>query len=389
MPSFRQVLALCAAYVAMNVAAMAQTGNPDIFDLGRAQDIAARPMALGGSYTAVASDASALYYNAAGLSSVKKHELSLSLDRTVLQTEDKANGFPALSRESEDVRIQSLLWLIPVPTARGGLSFAFGYYRPRTFDEIISYDDAKSAANGTYLYKATGSLDNYRIGMGVDIAPDLSFGLAAGYVSGREEVRISDSGEVAELRGYDGFNLEPSLMFKISPRLRAGLSLVLWEKFFNLEDVTEEEGIGNYEDNYQVSYPFQLKTGLAYQGNTFLLAADARWNAFSQYAYGSKSVSTLEKAHYDDEWILSLGAEKFLPAANTVLRAGYTLNTWPENYYESTYPLNRVSVGAGFLFSGSLSLDLAYSYSFWGLAGDGVALDNREHRAMMTFAFRY
>ena len=42
-----------------------------------------------------------------------------------------------------------------------------------------------------------------------------------------------------DLRDYNGFNLEPSLMFKFSPRLRAGVSLVLWEKFFNLEERPE------------------------------------------------------------------------------------------------------------------------------------------------------
>ncbi len=381
-PTFGLFAGLC-------ILAFPAVAADSIFDLGRAQDIAARPMALGGSYTAVATDASALYYNAAGLSSVKKHELSLSLDRTVLQTTDQAGGYPSLSRQAQNMRIQSLEWLLPVPTVRGGLTFAFGYYRPRTFDEIISYDDAKSAANGTYVYKADGNLGNYRMGMGVDIAPDLSFGLALGYVAGTENIHVSDSGEVAELRSYDGLNLEPSLMFKISPRFRAGASLVLWEDIFNLQDVIEKEGEGNSEYKYQVSYPFQVKSGIAYQGNTFLLSADAHWNAFSQYAYGSKSVSTLDKAQYNDEWILSAGAEKFLPEANTVLRAGYTFNTWPETFYATNYDLHRLSAGVGFLFSGSLSLDLAYAYSFWGLGGDGLTLDNREHRAMMTMAFRY
>jgi long-subunit fatty acid transport protein len=361
----------------------------DPFDLGRAQDIAARPMALGGSYTAVASDASALYYNAAGLSAVKKHELSLSLDRSVLKAVDQADGFPVSQRETESLRIQSLAWLLPVPTVRGGLAFAFGYYRPRTFEDLLSYEDAASATRGTYAYRAEGSLDQYRAAMGVDIAPDLSFGLALGYAGGREEIHESDSGETAELRTYAGLSLEPSLLFKITPRIRAGISLVLWEKYFDVEDVVEQKGEGNYEDHYQVSSPFQVKTGVAYQGNDFLLAADAHGNAFSQYAYGEKSAATLEKAHYRDEWILSLGAERFIPPANMVLRAGYALNTWPQRFFEPTYDLHRVSAGMGFLFSGSLSLDLAYTYSFWGLAGDGVTMDNSEHRALATVAFRY
>lgn len=383
-------LVAVSAILFLAAAALAQdSGNPTPFNLGRAQDIAARPMALGGSYTAVASDASALYYNPAGLSAVKKHEFSLSLERSVLNGKDKAGGYGAVSQRQEDLRIQSLAWLMPVPTVRGGLTFALGYYRPRTFSDLISYEDSLSASRGAYAYRAEGALDHYRAAMGIDIAPDLTFGLAAGYVSGSEQIRISDSGEVGYLRNYDGFNLEPSLMFKFSPRLRMGFSLVLWEKFFNLEEVYEEEGVGNSEENYQVRHPFQVKSGLAYQGDDYLLAADVRLNGFSQYRFGSKDASVLEKAGYKDEMILSVGGERFIRPANLVVRGGYTLNTLPETAFDPTYDLHRVSAGVGFLFSGSLAMDLAYSYSFWGLGGDGLVLDNTEHRALMTFAYRY
>ena len=72
-----------------------------------------------------------------------------------------------------------------------------------------------------------------------------------------------------------------------------------------------------------------------------------------------------------------------------MVRGGYAWNTLPETEFDPTYDLHRVSAGVGFLFSGSLAMDVAYSYSFWGLGGDGLTLDNREHRALMTFAYRY
>jgi long-subunit fatty acid transport protein len=225
--------------------------------------------------------------------------------------------------------------------------------------------------------------------MGIDLAPDLSFGLAVGYAGGTEDIRLEDGGAAAYQRNYSGFNIEPSLMFKIRPRLKAGLSLVLWEKFWNLEEVYEEKGVGNSEENYQVRDPFQLKTGLSYQGDTYLVAADARLNGWSQYRYGATDASSLEKTGYRDEMILSVGAEKYFSLANAVLRAGYTLNTLPETAFDPTYSMHRVSGGVGFLFSGALAMDLAYSYAFWGMSGDGVTVDNREHRALLTLAYRY
>src|SRR4051794_28686909 len=97
----------------------------------------------------------------------------------------------------------------------------------------------------------------------------------------------------------------------------------------------------------------------------------------------------MRKAGYQDEMILSAGAEKFLRPANMVLRAGYTYDALPERAFDPTYNLHRLSAGAGFLFSGALSLDFAYSYSFWGWGDPSLSLDNREHRALATFSYRY
>jgi hypothetical protein len=359
------------------------------FGLGRPQDISARPMGLGGSYTGVASDGSALYYNPAGLAAVKKHEISLSLERTVLAGIDRAADFPSTRMRQEDMRIQSLSWLLPVPTVRGGLTFAFGYYRPRTFADVIGYEDAQSAARGPYAYRADGALQAWRAGFAVDLAPDIAFGVASGYVSGSEDIVQIDSITDGYQRSYDGFDLEPSLMFKLSPRLKLGVSLVVWEPIFSLDEVYEVKDVGNDENKYRASFPFQAKSGLAYQGDSWLLAADARLNAWSQYRYGPRSSSTLKKAGYQDEMILSAGGEKFIRPANMVLRAGYTYDALPERAFDPTYGLHRLSAGAGFLFSGALSLDFAYSYSFWGWSDPSLTLDNREHRALATFSYRY
>jgi long-subunit fatty acid transport protein len=112
-------------------------------------------------------------------------------------------------------------------------------------------------------------------------------------------------------------------------------------------------------------------------------------NGWSQYRYGLEGMTALDKTGYKDEVILSLGAEKFITSLNMVLRAGYTWNTLPETNFNSTYDLNRFSAGVGLLASGSLSLDAAYSYAFWGMQGSGLTLDNREHRTLLTFAYRY
>lgn len=366
----------------------AQDQSP--LDLGRAQDVAARPMALGGSYTAVASDVSALYYNPAGLSAVKKHEFSLSLEQSSLSTYGHASGYPSQSLNQDVARIQSLGFLLPIPTVRGGLTFAFGFSRPRTFSDLIGYTDSLAATRGAYRYESEGTLNDYRVGMGIDIAPDVTLGLALGYVGGREDIRVSDGGEFGWQRTYHGFHVEPALMFKVTPRLRLGASLVAWETLPDVRETYEEKGVAaGQSSDYQVDMPFQVKLGVAYQGDSYLLAADYKLNDWSAYRWGSDGASALERADFRNEHILSLGAEKFIKPLNTVLRGGYTYNTLPERDYLPAYQIHRLSVGAGFLFSGSFALDAAYTYSVWGLGDPTLYQDDTEQRALVSFSYRY
>lgn len=365
----------------------AQDGSP--FSLGRAQDIAARPMALGGSYTAIASDVTALFYNPAGLSSIKRHEWLFSLEQSNMQSTGRSEGYSSRSLDQQLLRVQSLGYLLPIPTQRGGLSFAFGFYRPRTFSDLITYQDGLTDSRGPYAYEAEGTLNHYRAGFAVDIAPDISMGLAAGYMGGREEIHIEDGDEVAYLRTYHGFHLEPALMIKLTPRLRLGASLVAWETLPSLEEIYEVKDQGNEETHWEVTHPFQVKLGTAYQGHTWLLAADYKMNNWSDYRFAREGVESLEKGGYRNEHILSLGGEKYLTSSQAVLRGGYTYNTLPERAFSAAYDLHRFSAGVGFLFGGALALDAAYSFAFWELEGDGLYLENREHRAMLTFAYRY
>ena len=358
-------------------------------NLGRAQDVAARPMALGGSYTGVASDGSALFYNPAGLAAVKKHEWTFSLERSALLSNGRSAGYSNRNLAQELTRVQSLGYVLPVPTARGGLTFGFGFYRPRTFSDLIGYEDALSASRGAYRYEAEGTLNHYRVGMGIDLAPDVTLGLAVGYVGGGEDIRVVDGGEAGYLRNYHGLNLEPALMFKVTPRFRLGASLVAWERITDLEEVYEVRDQGNEEGAYRIAMPFQLKLGLGYQGDSYLLAADYKVNDWSDYRFGRNGAEAMEKADYRNEHILSVGAERFLAPMNTVLRGGYAYNILPERAFETSYQLHRISAGAGFLFSGSFGLDVAYSYSFWELQDPSLYLENREHRALMSFSYRH
>ncbi|HJT24308.1 MAG TPA: hypothetical protein VJ873_07005, partial [bacterium] len=78
--NFQKVLAMLLIALALPMAANAQSGPTTqlIFGQPNSFGIGPRAMGMGGAFTAVADDASAAYWNAAGLSQLSAYEISLS-----------------------------------------------------------------------------------------------------------------------------------------------------------------------------------------------------------------------------------------------------------------------------------------------------------------------
>ena len=90
--------------------------------------VGARALGMGGAYTGVASDYSALYWNPAGLAQLEHGEFSFGLSH--LNFKDQSSYFNlSKSQSSNSTTLNSLGLVFPVPVARGSLVFAFGYNR--------------------------------------------------------------------------------------------------------------------------------------------------------------------------------------------------------------------------------------------------------------------
>jgi long-subunit fatty acid transport protein len=241
---------------------------------------------MGGAYTGVANDYSALYWNPAGLSQLEFGEFSFGL--SYLHHGDGSTFLSnAQSLSSNALKLNSLGIAYPVPVKRGSLVLAFGYNRQSDFTTGMSFkgfnqagsiiqlwapdntpypnditlaEDLKLAIADTntgrfnspikgrltQLGKATeeGGLNNWSAGAAIDVAKNLSVGLTLTYVSGKYKYSRSykeqDNNGVYTQFPFDfdqlvveddvqsdlsGVNAKFGLMYREQDRFRFGITV--------------------------------------------------------------------------------------------------------------------------------------------------------------------
>jgi long-subunit fatty acid transport protein len=152
MRTLNKTLLLPALLIGIGLASGALAQNEvlteDFFAMGNELGVGARAIGLGGAYTGVADDYSAMYWNPAGLAQVRRMELnfgfshnSVKADAAFLDTQNEAtNSF---------TRLNALGFVFPVPTYRGSLVFGVGYNKVRDFDAMIDVGALVRSPNGT------------------------------------------------------------------------------------------------------------------------------------------------------------------------------------------------------------------------------------------------
>lgn len=188
--------------------------------------VGARALGMGGAYSGVANDYSALFWNPAGLAQLKYGEFSFGLSHlNYLDGSTYLSGVQSFT--SNATKLNALGIAYPVPVQRGSLVLAFGYQRQSDFTTGVSfkgYNPASSiiqtwAPNGTsYPPDVTlaedlklaiadtatglfdspitgrltqlgkvledGGLNNWSAGGALDVAQNMSLGITLAYVSG-------------------------------------------------------------------------------------------------------------------------------------------------------------------------------------------------------------
>lgn len=331
--------------------------NAELVSRGENTGVGARAMSMGGAFTGIADDYSALYYNPAGMTQLRNSELGLNVNYSLRTNNASPAGGVAGNRSLENIQLNDVSAVL---TQGEGWAFGFGYYSPTSYNDPLQY----VARGKSYNYDDLGSMDHYRLAFAYAPSPIASVGFAFTVLNGQEQLQIQDGTTVRYLEEYGGFNLEPSFLLKISKALTLGGSAVVVERL-QLHDTYQEQGKDPIETDYNIKNPFQMRLGLAYQMGWTQLDLDWHGLFWNSYSYAEAGTDFYQnEPGYSNQHIFSLGVEQYLTQRGPVLRAGLSWQTESPNLLGPTWIHHPRSLnfGMGFPVSKHLGLDVGYQY---------------------------
>ncbi len=386
-----------------------------------------RAMGMGGAYLAIADDYSAVYWNPAGLSQMRKMEFWLGISHVHYGNDIVFQGSNS-STSNSATKFNSIGFVFPLPTYRGSLVFALGYQRIRDFEyanEFIGVSNQRSDRlsfsgvdpdNPDDVYDFwgedvqkegfitdEGSINQLSAAGAIDVSPNISAGLALNFWSGSSEyfqeyfhrdifdnfyIYPGDFDQYTENRTlfskYSSFNVKFSTLIRLGRLARVGIAMDLPHSFTVEEDYYldsrlrfdngDEESFDEADDDesglfeYKVKMPFRFSGGASFSLGSILVSGSAEYTDWTQVAFKTDELKNLNRffnTDYRSTLKVRLGGEIGIPFLDSQFRAGVILDPTPLKGKDTDWDRKYLSAGYGVLIDKVFKIDLAYMYGFW------------------------
>jgi hypothetical protein len=379
--------------------------------------VGARAMGMGGAYVAVSEDATALYYNPAGLAKILRIEVSADF---LHQSIENSLDFYGSSKTTDlgNTSLGGLRVAYPFPTYRGSLVAALGVERVRSFDSDFWYagftsDDIEVGDYEEEAIARSGGMRAWSLGLAFDASRDVSLGATIRYWSGE----LNEEGDYAvsyaspftcdvtetwsthaDFSGWQftmGAMLDPSPYVRLGGKIDFPVTLTAdGDEYSRLEfkDCAGEEIIIDdflFED--EIRMPFSFSGGIALTPPNLVLSFDARYTDWTELEYAGRLRDPVTRRfEYDATTDLRIGAEVLLPRYPVRLRGGYSIEPIAYNKGEIDKDRASWSAGAGVLIDRVLTIDAAYVRSSFerSMPDNGLSQELTESKIHVSLAYR-
>lgn len=381
--------------------------------------VGARAMGLGGNYVAIADDATALYWNPAGLAQLVRVEMALGVHTMWRESTHTMFGVEATA-DANDSGLDHLVFAYPFPTYRGSLVIAGGVLRARSNElETVRLDqraDVTTRFDDSFLRAQTGGLWRWSGGFGVDLTRNLSFGTSFSYWEGGledDQLRTIDetglplfTDRLQTDSDVDGFSFDLGLLAYAGKRGRLGITVrsPVWLSIEGTGLFTHEEVGNDFSEALFVDddprLPWSAVAGGSIGGGILLVTGEVRYTAWEEIS-GVPRSNREDVPGADPDYTGTVGGgagvELALPGTPLRFRGGYSFDPQPYTLHlgnPSRLDLDRqrLTAGAGLLLAGSFALDAAYTWTTWtryDTEFDAVGEKRDERTVYLAGAYRF
>ncbi|MCU0821894.1 MAG: outer membrane protein transport protein, partial [Spirochaetes bacterium] len=218
-------------------------------------NIGMRGVAMASAFTAVADDATAVYYNPAGMTAIKDGTWNYDADLIIIFSEFMWED-PAGEHHKSDEMVY-----IPgayAATSSGDLSYGIGIYAPYGGGGV-KYDNGFEA---TIAYFAVTPSVAYKI------TPEFSAGVGLSLYYGIMEMTMPGNADV-KFNGISGWGWNAGLMYRATDVLNIALSVKSQVPIKMTGDATLTSGVpaidGDYDGEAEFKFPFYYIAAIAYK----------------------------------------------------------------------------------------------------------------------------
>ena len=420
------IVILCIAFAQVSMAQQEITVGND-FGVG------ARAMGMGGAYTSVADDFTALYWNPAGLSHLKRIEFYGALSHEKVDKETEYFG-DINSTFTSNTRPNSFGIVLPVPTYQGGLAFAFGVNRVQSFDtrskvkgfnDLTLDDDPElGQLNIDELTDESGGIYSWDFGAAVDVAPNIALGATLSFLSGRYDYSLKlDADDTKSIDSnitaisyqdtittdYLGVEGKVGLLARVAKPLKLGLTITIpmsfsaseyWtqDTYYAYDDGTDDSQYDEGTFDYDISRPFRFNLGLSLLPiPNALISADVSYTDWTQTEYSESPSADVSNEDFINDYRATagfrVGAEYYIPKAGLMLRAGYIRDPLPYKPEDTEIKTDRqfITAGVGLIMDESFSMDIAYIKGFSKVLSNNGNISKKldTNRIMLSADFKF
>jgi hypothetical protein len=403
-------------------------GGP--FTRGYNWEVGAKALSLGGAFTGVSDDYSALFYNPAGLGQITRASMVGGFSHLMLEDQATSYGFTAID-EASFSKLGQLGLVLPVPTFQGSIVLAFGYHRIRGFGRALSLPEVVHTVDydvvtESDLYSVPfdvinsgqvlqeGSLSQTSLGASIEVAPNVYLGGSLNFWGGIRDyswdryvlgdvynvqidtssydVLVADTYYSTHYReSYSGLNMTLGAFLKPVSFFQLGIvvktPVVLRGKRDTDLYIYEEVPPGwdrfdDYSDNWpassKIQSPWVFQAGGSFTIGPMMITGEADLTDYSQIRYKTDTSEGITQSSANNQIRKNLrstvnyrfGGELAVPFLPLFLRGGYGIQKSPQKDALSTQDRKTLSLGFGVNLSQQFVLDVGYAVTSWKYGPD-------------------